>query len=63
MIICICGHFDIYDNKGVKTGRKEFVVSHGIDDNGKLVILPQEHPESLGAKYDADIGEYVIKED
>ena len=45
-----------------KTGRKESIASHGIDaDTGKSVILPNELPGLLGATFDNDIGEWVIK--
>lgn len=60
-IICICGNFDIYKN-GYKTGQTEFVVSHGIDEEtDKTVILPPEHPLTLGAVYDYNLCEWVIE--
>ena len=61
MIICIAGWFDIYDQLGYKTGKKEFVVSHGVDtDNDKIVVLTNEHPKDLGAIFSEQIGEWVI---
>lgn len=46
-----------------KTGRMETIVSHGVDmDTLQNVILPQESPESLGAKFDPDLGEWVIRD-
>jgi len=61
MIICITGNFDVYDAHGYKTGRKEFVVSHGVDyETDKVVILPSEHPTRLGAQWDSDLQEWVI---
>jgi hypothetical protein len=61
MIICVTGWFKKYDRDGVYTGKREFVVSHGIDfETDEHVILPCEHPDVLGAKYDTEIGEYVI---
>ena len=62
MIICITGWFDIYDRQGYKTGKKEFVVSHGIDtdNNDKIVVLPSEHPRDLGAIFSEEIRERVI---
>ena len=62
MIICITGWFDIYDRQGYKTGKKEFVVSHGVDtdNNDKIVVIPNEHPRDLGAIFSEDIGEWVI---
>ena len=61
-IILITGHFPIYDSRGVDTSRKEFVVSHGInEDTGQNVILPQDRPSTFpGAYYDGDIGEWVL---
>ena len=51
MIICVTGWFPIYKD-GIDTGKKEFVVSHGINSmNNRTVILPSEHPEKIGAKY------------
>lgn len=59
-IICITGDFAIYDG-GVPTGKTEFVVSHGVDeDTGRNIILPSEHPAKLGAKFDLELGEWVI---
>lgn len=60
-IICIADWFDVI-NRGINTGRKEYVVSHGIDeDTGRHVILPSEHPSKLGAKIDPEINEWVIE--
>ena len=59
MIILVCGDFPIYEH-GVKVG-SEFVASHGVDSiTLENVIVPQEHPESLGAKFDRNIGEWVL---
>lgn len=61
MIVCITGNFEIYDSNGRKTGRKEFVVSHGVDsETGQNVILPTEDPRRLGAIFDSSIGEWVL---
>jgi hypothetical protein len=61
MIILITGNFPVYDHQGYATGKTEFVVSHGIDvETGKTVILPNDHPRTLGGKFDYDIGEWVI---
>jgi hypothetical protein len=60
MIVLICGAFDIY-RKGIKTGEKEFVVSHGIDsETMKTVILPSEHPARLGGRWDQQLMEWVL---
>jgi len=50
MITLVCGLFDVYDKNNYPTGKKEFVTSHGIDENGKTVIVEQCHPRELGAK-------------
>lgn len=61
-IICITGWFDKLDKQGYKTGDKEFLVSHGIEEHtDKIVILPCEHPNILGAIYDKKLCEYVIE--
>lgn len=60
-IICITGFFDVTDYRGRPTGKKELLVSHGVDeDTGKTVILPCEHPARLGAKIDLELNEYVL---
>jgi hypothetical protein len=60
-IICITGEFSVYDRNGIDTERKEFVVSHGINEKtGEMVILPCEPPLNLGAKFDNEIYEWVI---
>lgn len=60
-ILCITGMFDVTDHNGIPTGKKELLVSHGIDeDTGKAVILPCEHPARLGAQIDIDLNEYVL---
>jgi hypothetical protein len=61
MIIVITGWFDEYDRYGSKTGRKEFLTSHGVDfDTGRNVILPCDPPSRLGAVYDNEMGEWVL---
>jgi len=62
-IICITGYYDKCDVNGIPTGRKELLVSHGINaDTDSVVILPQIHPHSLGAVFNPVIGEYVIED-
>jgi cell wall assembly regulator SMI1 len=40
------------------------IVSHGHDlDTDKIVILPQLTPFQIGARYDLEIGEYVLDGD
>ena len=59
-IILITGNFPIYE-KGYKTEKTEFVVSHGVDeDTERHIIISQDHPKNLGAKFDAQIGEWVL---
>lgn len=61
MILLITGNFPIYDNFGIDTGETEFVVSHGVNYyTGVVVILPCEHPATLGAYYDRTFGEWII---
>jgi hypothetical protein len=60
-IICITGNFPIIKN-GYITQLTEFVVSHGVDeDTFENVCLPCEHPKNLGAKFDQNIGEWVLE--
>jgi hypothetical protein len=59
--IVITGLFETRDRFHMPAGKK-FMVSHGIDeDTGRNVILPNESPIALGAKYDEDIGEWVLE--
>lgn len=47
-----------------RTGRMRVVTSHGIDERtGKNVILPGEPPEALGAVFDPDLHEYIIRDE
>ena len=60
-IICITGIFPIFGSRGEHTGRTEFVVSHGIDeDTNRHVILPSEAPQRLGAVFDDELKEWVL---
>lgn len=61
MIICVTGNFPVYDREGHTTGKKEFVVSHGVDFvTGKTVILPSEPPHQIGARFSKTLGEWVL---
>jgi len=62
MIILVTGEFDIYDKDGIPTGKKEFVISHGIDLKiGKIIIMSQVPPSDIeGAYYDSEIDEWVL---
>lgn len=45
-----------------ETGRSGQIVSHGVDtETGRNVILPCESPARVGAEWDAQIGEYVLR--
>lgn len=48
-----------------KTTRKwEIVADFGVDEaTGRNVVLPAVHPSDLGAKYNDDMGEYVMEEE
>ena len=47
-----------------RTGVEEIIASHGVDERtGRTVILPQERPEQLGARFDDEIGEYVLPDE
>lgn len=46
-----------------QTGRKQLLVSHGIDlRTGANVILPVAPPSSIGAAFDSQFGEFVLME-
>lgn len=46
-----------------KTGHKKNVVSHGVDiETGRDVVLPQVDIREIGAKFDDDMGEYVLSD-
>jgi hypothetical protein len=46
-----------------KTGKVETVVSHGVEsETGRAVVLPCETPERIGARFDAELGEYILQE-
>lgn len=44
-----------------KTGRKQILVSHGVDANLRGVPLPQVPPHEIGL-FDGEIGEWVLRE-
>lgn len=50
------------DATGYPTGKTRLIVSHGIDENMKTVILPQEHPTTLGARWSRTFNEWVLDE-
>ena len=59
-IFVVTGWFDVYDKFGIKTGKKEFITSHGIDERtGQNIVLPNEPPGYLGAMKCPD-GEWRI---
>ena len=64
-IVVICGFFEKEDSFGYPTGEKEFSVSHDVDMiTGQSVVLPcVSHPELLGAKFDQNLGEWVVNDE
>lgn len=53
----------VVEERDERTGRIVQVVSHGIDEtSGRTVPMPCGTPESVGAVFDPDIGEYVIRD-
>lgn len=53
----------VIEERNERTGRMQKVVSHGIDEaTGQTVIMSCGTPESVGAVFDHDIGEYVIRD-
>lgn len=46
-----------------KTGLKQDIVSHGINlDTDQVVTLPQLPVNLIGATFDPEMGEYVLKD-
>jgi len=61
-VICITGWFNKIKD-GITLSEKEFVVSHGInEETGQMVILPHVHPSYLGAKLSSSLNEYVLED-
>jgi hypothetical protein len=59
-IICVAGTYPVMRGN-VEVGR-EFVVSHGIDeDTLQDVPLQQVHPSKLGAVFDRQLQEWVLE--
>lgn len=60
--ILITGNFPLYDRDGIPTGKTEFVVSHGInEDTGQNVVLPNDPPITFPRSYfDNDLNEWVL---
>ena len=60
-IILITGHFPIIVN-GEDTGKTEFVVSHGInEDTGASIILPNDPPHTFeGSYYSTEMNEWIL---
>lgn len=49
--------------KNERTGVSQLVASHGMDEETlEAVVLPGVHPTALGAKWDLDLGEWVLEE-
>lgn len=44
------------------SGRTMLAASHGIEvDTGKTIVVSQDSPEQLGAVFDPEIWEYIIR--
>jgi hypothetical protein len=53
----------VHEDLNETAGRMEQIVSHGIDlKTNRTLALPQEHPRLLGAVFDTNLGEYVIRD-
>lgn len=56
IIVIVC------KEKCKRSGRILEICSHNIDvDTGKIIILPNDSPERIGAKWDFEIGEFVLE--
>ena len=61
-IICIAKEFPVYDLNGYPTGKKKFLTDYAFnEDTGKAVVVQTVHPLELGAKFDNEIGEWVLE--
>jgi hypothetical protein len=61
MIVVICNMFEKEVN-GIPSGQCELLADFAVDlETGGSVIVPAEHPTLLGAKFDFEIGEWVIE--
>lgn len=57
IIVILC------QSKNEKTGRMETLVSHGVNvDTGENVTLPWVPVSEIGATYNEEMGEYVLKQ-
>lgn len=56
-MIIVITHFE----RNERTGDLEIIVSHGINtEDDSYVNLPSLKPEQVGAKYDPEVGEFVL---
>jgi len=47
--------------KATPTSSAKIVVSHGVNaETGEIIILPCVRPEEIDAKFDSELGEYVL---
>jgi len=37
------------------------IVSHGVTEDGRNVVLPNVHPDILGCKFDIESSEYYLE--
>ena len=63
-IILITGYYDIYDINGLPTGKKEFLVSHGInEDTFENVVVENVPPKFIeGAYFDNELHEWCVSD-
>jgi len=60
--ILITKHFPVLDKYGYNSsGEKELLVDYAFnEDTDEPVIVPCQHPETMGGKYDIGIGEWYL---
>ena len=63
-IILITGYFDKYDINGLPTGEKEFLVSHGInEDTFDNVVIENVPPKFIDVAYfDTELNEWCVSD-
>lgn len=61
-ILAIANWEDELDLYGYPTGKRTLVSSHGVDlSTDEPVVLPNEHPMHLGARFDDQYMEWIIR--
>lgn len=60
--VLICNWFDVEDNLGNSTGRKELLVDVAYNElTGEVVTVPNLPPMYFDAIYDTNLMEYVCE--